>query len=89
MSDDQAAVMAAALVQLGAARRALDSVEEALTEARNRIAEAAVGLARSIMIARRGRVYFDPHPPVADLVGVSHGGKHGFGRAPGQAYGNE
>jgi hypothetical protein len=51
MSDDQAA-MAAALLQLGAARRALDSVEEALAEARNRIAEAAVGLGRSIMIAR-------------------------------------
>jgi hypothetical protein len=51
MSDDQAA-MTAAMVQLAGARRALDSVEEALAEARNRIAEAAVGLARSIMIAR-------------------------------------
>jgi hypothetical protein len=54
--DDQAA-MAAALVQLGAARRALDSAEEALTEARTRITEATIGLARSIMIARRGRIF--------------------------------
>jgi hypothetical protein len=76
MSDDQAA-MTAAMVQLAGARRALDSVEEALAEARNRIAEAAVGLGRSIMIARRGRVYFDLHAPVAEDTGVSHGGKHG------------
>jgi hypothetical protein len=42
------AAMTAALVQLADVRRALDSAEEALTEARTRIAEATVGLARSI-----------------------------------------
>jgi hypothetical protein len=51
MADDRAPAEEA-LVKLCEARRALDVAETALAEARNRIAEAAVGLARSIMIAR-------------------------------------
>jgi hypothetical protein len=51
MADDRAAAEEA-LVKLREARRALDSAEEALMEARPRIVEATVGLARSIQSSR-------------------------------------
>jgi hypothetical protein len=51
MADDRAAAEEA-LVKLREARRALDVAETALAEARTRIVEATVGLARSIQSSR-------------------------------------
>jgi hypothetical protein len=75
VADDQAAAMTAAMVQLAAARRALDVAETALAEARGLIVEATVGLARSIQSSRIA----GPEMSGEDWPVVTE--RHGSGRA--------